>query len=1128
MKHLPLLMVLMCAFVANVTAKETTTKPNVIVIFVDDMAYTGVSCYGGNIKTPNIDSLAAQGVLCTSGYSTGSMCAPARAGLITGRYQQRFGFYDNLHCRAGVSLDEVTFGDVMKSAGYATAWIGKAHNSSAGIEYHPMNRGFGEFFGFLTGSHDYFDTRYSHEPQISPLLRGYEAVEKEDYLTDAFTREAVSFIERHKDEPFFLYLPYTAPHGPFQAPSRYEGVVFDASKNEKENTVYAMMAAMDEAVGEIIETLKSQKLYENTLVFFINDNGGNDQENKRNPEQSYIADNGPLRGFKNTLFEGGIRVPYIVQWPGVLPPGKVYDNPVITLDVFATAAEVGGVKNIPEVDGVNIIPYLVGEKQGPPHETLYWLGGNGVGPGGKGYAIRKGDYKLVDNTKLVRETLKGITNNKDNPALYNLAEDPGETTNLINEKPALAKELQSNLEEWIRELEPPIETSKEAEAFLQELWPISDIDESSNLLKLEILDDQHPKSFFFRISESYAPDLDWEAWHANFGRLLGLEGKALNEEVDEVKTIRSLEYYNRYKALHPDKLLLLHFNGRARKPHFETEPFFAGNWLYYNGATVESDIPATEDVTTIKVSNARLFGKKIGKGGVAKEDVGLCVLDENGKPNWHVSEQARVLDVDYDNGTLTIERGCHGTEPLAFEAGKAYAATHVVAGPWGKETTMLWYYNFSTYAPANAEGKQTPEILATQIANWFAPGNKLEKFDGIEFDVLHNTPVSNYGRERGIDCDNDGVADDGFINGQHSYGIGVIEFLRRLRELMGNDKLIMADNDKSFHQRGVGILNGVESETWPTGNDPEFEDWAGGINRFTFWRMNSRKPVFNYVARPDSKRLADIRLITAGALICDAGIAMHHQTYGKRSMPKSLIWDEMVKGSEMELGWLGKALGPSERLATKTPNLIKDDAHLKKLIHSANCQIDIRKGTIRLTNSASPRDTMRFELGEFTNVGEDLLVTARVNGSTMKDHPIEMARLMHVEIAGGILPKDWKHIRNFALFNRKPYTAGFYFRQFDKPVSFTFNIQGGEPVTISDVAVYAAPDVMVRKFEKGLVVANPSNHSVEIDLNAIWKGEDFRHFIGTPEQDTITNNGQDVSGKVTIGGFDALFLVRKK
>jgi hypothetical protein len=156
---------------------------------------------------------------------------------------------------------------------------------------------------------------------------------------------------------------------------------------------------------------------------------------------------------------------------------------------------------------------------------------------------------------------------------------------------------------------------------------------SSNLLKLEILQDQHPKSFFFRISESYAPDTDWDTWYANFGRLMGLEGKALNEEVDEAKTTRSLPYYNKYKALHPEKLLLLHFNGRARKPHFETAPFFAGNWLYYNGATVQSDIPATNDVTIIKVSNVRLFRKKIGKRGVAKEEVGLCVLDENGKPN---------------------------------------------------------------------------------------------------------------------------------------------------------------------------------------------------------------------------------------------------------------------------------------------------------------------------------------------------------------------------------------------------------------------------------------------------------------------------------------------------------------
>jgi hypothetical protein len=145
----------------------------------------------------------------------------------------------------------------------------------------------------------------------------------------------------------------------------------------------------------------------------------------------------------------------------------------------------------------------------------------------------------------------------------------------------------------------------------------------------------------------------------------------------------------------------------------------------------------------------------------------------------------------------------------------------------------------------------------------------------------------------------------------------------------------------------------------------------------------------------------------------------------------------------------------------------------------------------------------------------------------MNDHPVEMARLMNVEISGGIPPKEWKHMRNFTLFNRQPYTAGFYFRQFDRPATFIFNFEGGEPVTLSNLAVYAAPDVMVRKFENGLVVANPSNHSVEVDLNALWEGENFRRFLGTPEQDTETNNGKGVRGTVSIGALDALFLVRQ-
>jgi arylsulfatase A-like enzyme len=419
---------------AGRTANAGRRRPNIVVIISDDMGYADVGCHGcRDIATPNIDSIARQGIRFTNGYVSCPVCSPTRAGLATGRYQQRFGHEYNtgpppggLRKHVGLPLTEVTIADVLKSAGYVTGAVGKWH---LGIvkHFHPFKRGYDEFFGFLHGGHSYIDPGLG---TFNPVLRGTEPVDEKEYLTDAFSREAVAFVERHHKEPFFLYLAYNAVHTPMQAPVRYKDG-FKQITNKKRRIYAGMLTAMDEGIGKLLARLRELGLEENTLLFFINDNGG--------PTPANGSRNTPLRATKGTMYEGGIRVPFMVQWPGSLKAGAVYDHPVISLDILPTVAAAGGA-GLPEdrkLDGVNLLPYLTCKKKQPPHEILFWRSG-------QNHAARKENWKLV---KMGDET-----------GLYNLASDISESKDLKEDKPDVFKEMQKAYERWDSQMVEPVWT----------------------------------------------------------------------------------------------------------------------------------------------------------------------------------------------------------------------------------------------------------------------------------------------------------------------------------------------------------------------------------------------------------------------------------------------------------------------------------------------------------------------------------------------------------------------------------------------------------------------------------------------------------------------------------------------
>lgn len=415
MKHTFILAATLLALAAPALAAD---KPNIVILLSDDAGYHEFSMQGSKtIQTPRIDSIARNGVRFTNGYVSGCVCSPTRAGLLTGRYQQRFGHEFNIPPvyseTNGLPLAETLLPAVLQPAGYRTIAIGKWHLGYA-PKFHPLERGFTDYYGFLQGARSYFPM--PKPGRLNQMLRDREpAPEKFDYMTDHLAREASAYIAKHKAQPFFLYLAFNATHGPQHATPA-------DLKQAGGNKIAAMTIALDRAVGVVLDSLKTEGLLDNTLVIFLNDNGGATGHN-----------NAPLNGHKGSCWEGGIRVPFALQWPARVPAGQVIDTPVISLDLFPTALAAAGVEKSPgkPLDGINLLPFATGTTKERPRRTLYWKNGDA-------WAVRDGDLKLV----VPAAKAPGA------PALYDLAADIGETKDLAPGRPEDVARLQGFYNAW--------------------------------------------------------------------------------------------------------------------------------------------------------------------------------------------------------------------------------------------------------------------------------------------------------------------------------------------------------------------------------------------------------------------------------------------------------------------------------------------------------------------------------------------------------------------------------------------------------------------------------------------------------------------------------------------------------
>ncbi|MEM6883431.1 MAG: sulfatase-like hydrolase/transferase [Verrucomicrobiota bacterium] len=439
---------LVTALAFQVSADE---KPNFLVIVCDDLGYADVGFQGSEIvDTPILDSLAENGVIFKSGYVTHPYCGPSRAGLITGRYQARFGMEINLtyspfDLHQGLPLNEQTFAKRLQTAGYRTGAIGKWH-LGASQPFHPNSRGFDYFYGFLSGGHDYFPEMVSTHPPLllpngkphyshnegctQPLLRNMNAAEFDEYLTTALSKDAARFV-KDSEKPFCLYLAYNAPHGPLHAPKELIEKYSKKVENKQRATYLAMIDSMDHGIGLVVDALKETGKFENTLIFFLSDNGG--VQPKPNHMNETWADNGPLRNGKGSMREGGSRVPFIAHWPKGIKAGIKYEMPISSLDIAATTVALGGGDTSGKpLEGVNLVPYLNGEKSGPPHQAIFWRTNNGIS-----WCVRTPEAKFLLESHGATE-----------PELYDMVNDPYESKNIIDEKPELRQQLAKLWNEW--------------------------------------------------------------------------------------------------------------------------------------------------------------------------------------------------------------------------------------------------------------------------------------------------------------------------------------------------------------------------------------------------------------------------------------------------------------------------------------------------------------------------------------------------------------------------------------------------------------------------------------------------------------------------------------------------------
>jgi len=667
--------------------------------------------------------------------------------------------------------------------------------------------------------------------------------------------------------------------------------------------------------------------------------------------------------------------------------------------------------------------------------------------------------------------------------------------------------------------------------------------------RLDILQAGYPRAFFFRQSEKLArsQSLTFEQWERTFIRLGGIEGKVFDEEIPDTSA-RNIDLFTRFKKRHPEQLVLVHYNGQSRDPRYNTEAFFAGHWLYHAGCRLIRDVPANEDVSILHVEDPQLFLTNIGRYGSKNEDLVICALTSDDKPDYSRAEQLELVAKDRENKTLTVRRGAFGTNPLKWKKNQSYVAAHVTGGPWGRRSNLLWLYNFSLGCPRDSQGRTCADILVDDIALQFEPGGSVELLDGIQLDILRHF-IYNFRGIRAVHTDADGKRDDNNFDADNAYGRGVYEFCRSLKKRLGDNKLLLADGGLP-NQRAFGIVNGIESEGWPHLHDMDINNWSTGINRHRFWHTRTAEPVFHYVNHkyvkrapetPRSQMLRSIpldttRLVLAACQMMDA-VFTTFATVQPEPGEEMGVHDELRMGTARRNNWLGKPLTPPIQLALDSEDLLAGEGkaineQFLKRLHSGNTAIQrLERSVLAIKIHCTDTDAylMQFTLANIPLASKDVVLRFHVRAEPVPDCPPAMARYVKVacRLAGKTKQENPLSQSLLTWSDSRWFEATFYFRDLKRGIySFDFNVDGTAPVYLSNITLHAHPDVMLREFEHGLVLANPSLEPFEFNIDKLSPGKKYRRLQGSPNQDPQTNDGSKVGDSVIIPPRDGLFLVK--
>lgn len=583
---------------------------------------------------------------------------------------------------------------------------------------------------------------------------------------------------------------------------------------------------------------------------------------------------------------------------------------------------------------------------------------------------------------------------------------------------------------------------------------------SSELSSLTIFNDQYPKAIYFRNAENSAanPKVTYEQWAKRWSKLDGMVVKALDEEIPG-RSQEAQRKFIQYKKDNPSKLMLLHFNGNARDPNFDFEAFKAEDWTYFVGT--HSTSPITASGTRFSVADSSVFRYA--------DDIALVPLKDNGDLDWHNAEQVKLISIDKNN-IINVKRGLFGSEVNNHKKGRVYLAAHVsqpALAPGSEQA--LWRYNFTNIA--NDGGM--PIRLTNNLLQYLGQGKSLSVFDGVEFDVLADIRgLKHHSRNTSIDYNYDGKASDEDRVFQQQYRDGVERFLTSLRNGLGNAKLILADGNELNQQRAFGILNGIESETWPSHWDPEIETWSSGMNRHLYWNQNSFPPSFSYIKLGElpqknggSKAPSENtrRLRFAAALFMDATIAPSYRPLGK----KLDNWSELTGGKKHYRSWLGKAVSDVKYLPLVPAINIK-----ATIVNPLETVIKQTGFTMLKQHLEQSFGNIRFTLPD----ASDVVVTMNVKSNPKAN--VKSNRVSYMVLT----PNNIRTQENMTWTGGKDFEARFYFKKLAAGSNTLQITSDAESLSIANLRIQSSTELVFREFEHGLVIANPFSKRVSVAI----------------------------------------------